>query len=276
MLFYKVRSLVRQQWAGLIALFLVLTTGSAYALEGSNTVFTDDIVDENVNTADIRRSAVDTTRIRDGQVKTADIGEGEVRATDVLNESLGDAELGGGSVGSSELKNGGVTNDDVAPNSLGSGRILDSSLTGVDVAANSLTGADINEQTLTVGDGARAFAVVRPQLCEGPPGPCERQESHGISSVIHRGGGEYCITAPGIDPDTTPAVVSVEWSATAGFRGQASALTYESFHSECSGFVVVTERQPLLLADQGGGTNNVEVSGKSVQAPDVAFTIVIP
>jgi hypothetical protein len=276
MLLSKVGSLVRQQWAGLIALFLVLTTGSAYALAGSNTVFTDDIVDENVNTADIRRGAVDTTRIGEGQVKASDIGDGEVKAADVLNESLLDADLGVGSVGSSELKNGGVTNDDVAPNSLGSGRILDSTLTGADVAANSLTGADINEGTLTVGDGARAFALVRPQSCGAPPGPCEAAESHGISSVIYRGGGEYCITAPGIDPDTTPAVVSVEWSATAGFKGQASALTYESFHSECSGFVVVTERQPLLLADQGGGTNNVEVSGKAQEAPDVAFTIVIP
>ena len=37
----RVRTLVRQQWVGLIALFLVLTGGTAQALDGSNTVFSD-------------------------------------------------------------------------------------------------------------------------------------------------------------------------------------------------------------------------------------------
>ncbi|MGH2987704.1 MAG: hypothetical protein ACRDLO_13600 [Solirubrobacterales bacterium] len=49
----RVRTLVRQQWVGLIALFLVLTGGSAYALDGSNTVFSDDIVDGEVKVADV-------------------------------------------------------------------------------------------------------------------------------------------------------------------------------------------------------------------------------
>jgi hypothetical protein len=41
----RIRTLVRQQWAGRMALFLVLTGGSACALDGSNTVFSDDIVE---------------------------------------------------------------------------------------------------------------------------------------------------------------------------------------------------------------------------------------
>jgi hypothetical protein len=107
----RIRTLVRQQWAGLIALFLVLSGGSAYALDGSNTVFSDDIVD--------------------GQVKEADVGQGAVASPEVKNDS--------------------IVAGDVAPNSLTSPRIADGSLTGTDVANNSLKGADIDEDTLVGG-----------------------------------------------------------------------------------------------------------------------------
>ena len=45
---------LRQQWLGALAVALVLTGGTAYALDGSNTVFSDDIVNGEVRTADIR------------------------------------------------------------------------------------------------------------------------------------------------------------------------------------------------------------------------------
>jgi hypothetical protein len=44
---------LRQQWLGALALFLVLTGGSAYALAGHNTVFSDDIVNDEVRSADL-------------------------------------------------------------------------------------------------------------------------------------------------------------------------------------------------------------------------------
>jgi hypothetical protein len=113
----RIRTLVRQQWAGLIALFLVLSGGSAWALDGSNTVFSDDIVN--------------------GEVKEADVGQG--------------------AVASAEIKNDSVLPADVAPNSLTTGRILDGTLTGVDVKDNSLKGADIDESTLSgIGGGGPA------------------------------------------------------------------------------------------------------------------------
>ena len=43
---------LRAQWAGVLALFLVLTGGVAYA---ANTVFSTDIVDGEVKTAESRR-----------------------------------------------------------------------------------------------------------------------------------------------------------------------------------------------------------------------------
>lgn len=44
-----------------LAVFLVLSGGTAVALNGSNTVFSDDIVDNEVRTAD-----VETTALREG------------------------------------------------------------------------------------------------------------------------------------------------------------------------------------------------------------------
>ena len=58
------RPLERFAW---ITLILVPTGGTAYALDGHNTVFSDDIVN--------------------GEVTTADIGDGAVRSVDVANDS---------------------------------------------------------------------------------------------------------------------------------------------------------------------------------------------
>lgn len=71
----KCLSHVRNQWMGALALFLVLTTGSAYALAGHNTVFSDDIVN------------------------------GQVKADDVATDAVGQDELADDSVGPREVRN---------------------------------------------------------------------------------------------------------------------------------------------------------------------------
>jgi hypothetical protein len=232
----KIRSLVRHQWAGLIALFLVLTGGSAYALDGTNTVFSDDIVN--------------------GEVKEADVGQG--------------------AVASPELKNDSIVAGDVAPNSLTSPRIADGSLTGADVSNNSLKGADVDESTLDVGDAARAYAVVKPLKCTGEPVTCSPVKSKGISSVTREDVGRYCVTAPGIDNRETPAAVTVDWQSTPYPEGNASAMVQELVNEGCGpsgeGFPVHTQRQPPVSL----GVGEVVVSGLSQQANDVAFSIVIP
>ena len=126
----RIRTLVRQQWAGLIALFLALTGGVASASHsgGANTINSADIID--------------------GEVKEADVGQAAVASGEIKNESI----LAG----------------DVAPNSLTSARIANGSLTGTDVAADSLTGADIGEATLSkttlqrrVGAGCPSGQAIR-------------------------------------------------------------------------------------------------------------------
>jgi hypothetical protein len=120
-----------------IAVFLVLSGGTAVALTGSNTVFTDDIVNGEVKNGDLGADAVGSGKILDGQVKSADIGGGEVKL----------ADLGGSAVDSSKIADGQVKSADV----------LNDNLTGTDVAPNSLKGADIDESTLSnVGGGGPA------------------------------------------------------------------------------------------------------------------------
>ncbi len=110
---------LRAQWAGVLALFLVLSGGVAYA---ADTVLSSDIVD--------------------GEVKTADIGNNQVRSVDVRDDSLA---------------GGGLTGDDVADTgSLGTAEVdeatlfNDDSLDAGDVSNGStLSGAEINEASLS-------------------------------------------------------------------------------------------------------------------------------
>jgi hypothetical protein len=77
-----------------LSLFLVLSGGTAVALSGSNTVFSDDIVDNQVRPADVRNDTL-------------------------AGGGLTAADLGPGSVGASELKDNRVTGADVNEASLG-------------------------------------------------------------------------------------------------------------------------------------------------------------
>ena len=59
----RIRNHLRSNVVGYIALFFVLTGGTAYALDGSNTVFSDDIVNGEVKAADLGTDSVTSSRI---------------------------------------------------------------------------------------------------------------------------------------------------------------------------------------------------------------------
>ena len=92
---------LRAQWAGVLALFLVLTGGVAYA---ANTVFSSDIVDNQVRSVDVRDDTLaggglTAADLRSGAVATAEINDGAVRPADVQNESLTGADIVESSLG---------------------------------------------------------------------------------------------------------------------------------------------------------------------------------
>ena len=69
---------LRQQWIGVVALLLVLTGGTAYALDGSNTVFSDDLVNGEVKGLDLGADSVGSGKVADGSVKNADLEHGRL------------------------------------------------------------------------------------------------------------------------------------------------------------------------------------------------------
>jgi hypothetical protein len=121
-----------------IAVFLVLSGGTAVALNGSNTVFSDDIVNGEVKNADIGSNAVGSGKIVDGSVQGVDIFDGTVDSPDILD----------GAVGNHDVRKNAITSGKVQDGSLTGADMQDGSLTGYDVANNSLGGQQIAESTL--------------------------------------------------------------------------------------------------------------------------------
>lgn len=76
-----------------LALFLTLTGGTAFALSGSNTVFSDDIKDGEVKGPDIRN----------GAVGNGDLAPNSVSGGKIANETVGSADIGPRAVRQSEL-----------------------------------------------------------------------------------------------------------------------------------------------------------------------------
>jgi hypothetical protein len=86
---------IRRQWIGALALFLVLTSGVAYA---ANTVFSTDIVDNEVYSADVRDDTLvggglGRVDLGDGSVAGAALLDDSIRSADVRDEALTNADL---------------------------------------------------------------------------------------------------------------------------------------------------------------------------------------
>ena len=129
----RIRSVIRNQWVGVLALFLVLTGGTAYAV---NTVDSDDVVDNSLRSVDLMNNQA-------------------VQSADVAADSLTGADLAAGAVGFGELDPNAFAAGDIAPQSGQYGIAGDAVQTG-EVSANSLTGADISESTLDASSFTRA------------------------------------------------------------------------------------------------------------------------
>ena len=154
-----------------IAVFLVLSGGTAVALNGTNTVQSDDLgPGSQVKAPDVAANAVNGSDVVDNSIASADI----------LDTSLGNGDFLTGSVNSREDTDNELTSADIQNFSLGNGDLLtgsvdsraaaDNSLTGADVSLNSLTGNDINESTLSGvkdGDSCSSGAVLFGRLCAG-------------------------------------------------------------------------------------------------------------
>jgi hypothetical protein len=108
---------------------------------------------------------------------------------------------------------------------------------------------------------ARAFGYVDKFFCDNP-GPCTATDpKKGVASVTHQGGGKYCVSVPGLSPETAPATVSVALDES--FPGNASnAVGYSELGSMSCPF----PNYQFQTFDPADPTANV----------DTSFTFVIP
>jgi trimeric autotransporter adhesin len=84
----KIRGHIRTNVVVGATLVFTLTGGTAYALNGSNTVFSDDIANGQVKNADLAISAVNSAKIRDGGVTGADVADNSLKGADVREPTL--------------------------------------------------------------------------------------------------------------------------------------------------------------------------------------------
>ncbi len=153
------RRLTYANVASTAALFLALSTGTAYA---ANTIFSTDIVDGEVKNADLGSNAVTTNKIGNGQVRVADLGADAVTTDKVLDGTLTAADLGFGSVTSDSVLDESLTSADlatnsvdateIADNSIDTGEIVNDSLFAADLAPGSVGTSEVTDDSLTAGD----------------------------------------------------------------------------------------------------------------------------
>lgn len=84
----RLRKHVQQNIVGYVALFLVLSGGTAYALNGSNTVFSDDIVNDQVRSVDVRNDD-----LKGGGLAALDLRANSVAASEVADNSMTGKEI---------------------------------------------------------------------------------------------------------------------------------------------------------------------------------------
>jgi hypothetical protein len=99
----RIREHLRTNVVGYLALFLAVSGGTAYALGGSNTVFSDDIVDGEVLSADIRTNNVRADDIQGNAVSSSKLDSGAVQSVDVRDNSLTGTDIDEATLGTARV-----------------------------------------------------------------------------------------------------------------------------------------------------------------------------
>jgi uncharacterized protein YjbI with pentapeptide repeats len=126
--------------------------GSASALDGTNTVFTDDIVSNAVTSTKIADGAVGGADVRDGGITSVDIKDGSGGSGDVLDGSVSGVDVRDGSLAGTDILNGTIGITDMAHGSVDGAVVVNETLSGADVTDGGLTGADIANESITGAD----------------------------------------------------------------------------------------------------------------------------
>jgi hypothetical protein len=107
---------IRQNIYGLVAIFIALTMGTAYATHpgGTNTISTDDIQNQAVTTPKIATRAVETGKIQDQAVTNAKVALESITNNRIAPNAVNSGRLANGAVITNKLADGAVTTPKLA------------------------------------------------------------------------------------------------------------------------------------------------------------------
>ncbi len=133
----SVREHLRSNIVGYIALFCFAMSGTAVALTGANTVFSDDIVNGEVTAADLASDSVNGGKLRSDSTASRH----------VVNNSLTANDLGPGSVTAEEIADGTFFGGDIGDTGFGDIEIPDDAIQSNEINDGAVGGADLSVLT---------------------------------------------------------------------------------------------------------------------------------
>jgi len=165
----------------LLALVVALGTGSAYA---ANTIGSSDIIDESIQSVDIKNGevrqgdindgGVTSHKIADGTVANSDIATGAIGSNSVLDESLTSSDLGTDSVGATEIADSSIDSGEIVDNSLFAQDLAPNSVGSSEIAADAVGASEVANESLTLSDIAGAATNGAISLSGIPNGRCSQ------------------------------------------------------------------------------------------------------
>jgi hypothetical protein len=167
-----------------IAVFLVLSGGTAVALSGSNTVFSDDIVNDHVFSADVRNDT-----LAGGGLTAADLRPASVGSSEVADNSLRGADIANGTLGTDDYGDNGIRSIDIAKGAVNSNKVANFELNDEDVGEATLV--NFSQFIGSVTAGACLFTPIN-------------------TSGINTPQGDHLLLTP-IDPDTSKLDYSAQY-----------------------------------------------------------------
>jgi hypothetical protein len=151
-----------QRLGGAFTLMAVMALGlaglsSASALDGTDTVFSDDIVDGTVSSLDVKNNAIITSDIKDGSIGSRDIADDGIASADIANGTIGSWDVADGTIGGVDIIDGDITSVDLADGSIGSADVANGSIKGEDLdlyGDNQCSGETVQGTAFVNGDPA--------------------------------------------------------------------------------------------------------------------------
>ncbi len=236
----QVRQHIRSNVVGYVTLFLFLTSGTALALDGSDTVFSDDIVNGQVRSSDVQNNAVSAIDVAD----TSSLGTAEINEDDLFNDDS-------------------LAANDIASDAVGNAEV-DGTLTGANIAdtgGGTLHGVDIDESSLSKVpdadklDGSDSVEYANQAAYARQEATCNPSSGTFVS----------CATV-GI---TLPSASGVLVSANGGFSGAAVGVDDGRCQLHRDGSAVGAFSDPINIGQEGNEHSTNRTDGFSRTAIDV-------